>query len=142
MQRNTLQVMPVEKIISVLSYLTMGIVGLIWLIIAYFLKKDLRYFLKYNIIQSMFISILLAILKLALDIILSIIAKIPFIDIIAAAINFIISFKVLFIFNLSFSIFEICLHLLFFYIIIGIFFGRIFYIPYLTDFMNKIVKSI
>ena len=62
---------PIEKIISVLSYVTMGIAGLLWLILAYFLKKKLRYFLMYNIAQSMIIAIILAIFKLLTDIILS-----------------------------------------------------------------------
>ncbi len=143
MQHNNVQVLPIEKIISILSYLTMGIIGLIWLIISYFLKKRLRFFLMYNITQSMIISIFLAIFKLILSILLSIIAVIPFIDILAAVINFIVSIKVMTVafLNISFSIFEIFLYLLIIYIIIGILFGRIFYIPLLTDFMNKVMKS-
>ncbi len=142
MQHNS-DVLPIEKIIAVLSYLTMGIIGLIWFIIAHSLKKRLRFFLMYNISQSIIISIFLAIFKLIADIILPIIALIPFIDIIAACINFIISIKVLTIpfLNLSFSLFEIFLHILLLYIIAGIAAGRIFYVPYLTDFTAKIMKS-
>ena len=66
MLHNTSKVNLLEKIISVLSYITMGIVGLIWIIIAHFYKKSLKYFLMYNITQSMVIAIILAILKLFL----------------------------------------------------------------------------
>ncbi len=134
---------PIEKIISIISYPTMGIAGLIWYIIACFLHRKLRYFLMYNITQSIIIAIFLAVIKLLSDLILPLISMIPFVDIIAACINFILSIKVLTIpiLHLSFSIFQIFLNLLFLYIITGIILGRIFYIPSLTDFCAKIMKS-
>ena len=134
---------PIEKIISVLSYVTMGIAGLLWLILAYFLKKKLRYFLMYNIAQSMIIAIILAIFKLLTDIILSLIAKISFLDFIMAIFNLVISFKIIRISNsgISFTILELLLLMFLGYIIFGILFGRIFYIPYLSDFMKKVMKT-
>ncbi len=143
MQHNTVKVLSIEKIISVLSYFTMGIIGLVWLLIAHFAKKKLRYFLMYNIIQSMVIAILLAILKLTLNIIFSILALIPFINIITAKLNYIMSVRILIlpIFNLSFNIIEIIIHLILLYIIIGIIMGKIFFIPYLTNFISKLLKS-
>ncbi len=143
MQHSNNFVSPIEKIISVLSYITMGIAGLLWFILAYFLKKKLRYFLMYNITQSMTLAIILAIFKLLTDIILSLIAKIPFLDFIVAVFNIIISFKLIRIssIGLSFTIFEIFLFILLSYIIFGIILGRIFYIPYLSDFMKKVMKT-
>ena len=134
---------PIEKIISVLSYVTMGIAGLLWLILAYFLKKKLRNFLMNNIAQSMIIAIILAIFKLLTDIILSLIAKISFLDFIMAIFNLVISFKIIRISNsgISFTILELLLLMLLGYIIFGILFGRIFYIPYLSDFMKKVMKT-
>lgn len=143
MQHNTINISPIEKIISIFSYLSMGIIGLIWFIIAYFMKKRLTYFLMYNITQSMIIAIFLAILKLGLNIIFSILAIIPLLNILSAKINYIISVKILTLpmLNLSFNIFEVILHLLLIYIIIGILSNRIFYIPYLTNIMSKLMKS-
>ena len=134
---------PIEKIISVLSYVTMGIAGLLWLILAYFLKKKLRYFLMYNIAQSMIIAIILAIFKLLTDIILSLIAKISFLDFIMAIFNLVISFKIIRISNsgISFTILELLLLMLLGYIIFGILFGKIFYIPNISDFMKKVMKN-
>ena len=131
MQHNGLKVNLLEKIISILSYMTMGIVGLIWIIIAYANKKSLKYFLMYNISQSMVIAILLAILKLVLDIVLSILAVIPFLSYITAIFNYIISIKIIRIYGLglSFTLFELLVFILLSYIIAGIFIGRIFYIP-------------
>ena len=138
MQHNSIKVSPIEKIISILSYFTMGIIGLVWLLIAHFAKKKIRYFLMYNIIQSMVIAILLAILKLTLNIIFSVLALIPFINIITAKLNYIMSVRILIlpIFNLSFNIIEIIIHLIF-----GVIMGRIFFVPYLTNFISKLLKS-
>ncbi len=142
-QHNSIKVTNIEKIISILSYITMGIVGLLWLIIAHIKNKKLRFFLMYNVVQSMVIAILLTIIKLCLDIILSILAKLPILDFIAAIIYYIISFKIIRFYSLgiSFTAFELILFLLLIYIIIGIFLGRIFYIPYLSDFMNRTMKN-
>ena len=142
-QHNSVKILPIEKIISILSYLTMGIVGLIWFIIAHFLKQKLKFFLMYNIAQSMVISIFLALIKIGLDIILSILAKIPFLDYIAAIIYYILSYKILriYLFNLSFTIPELVVVILIGYIITGILLGRIFYVPFLSDLMYKTMKN-
>ena len=107
MNNNNEPVLPIEKIISILSYLTMGIVGLVWLIIAYYIKKKPKYFLAYNIYQSIIISVFLAIFKLLIGLILSVIALIPFLDFIVALFNLIISLKIITlpIFHFSFSAF-------------------------------------
>ncbi len=144
MQQNTNKIFLIEKIISVLSYCTMGIVGLIWFIIAYIKNYKLKYFLFYNIVQSMVISIILTICKLLTDIIFTIFAKIPFLDYLSAKLYYcVISFKIIRIYslNISFTIFELLLFMLLIYIISGIFLGRIFYIPVLTDFMQKAMKN-
>ncbi len=143
MQHSNTKVSPIEKIISTLSYLTMGIIGLVWLLIAHYSKKKLRYFLMYNIVQSMIIAIFLAIFKLAINILFSILSIIPLINIITAKLNYIISVRILIIpiFNLSFNIIEIIIHLILIYIIIGILMGKIFFIPYLTNIINKLLKS-
>ncbi len=138
---NIQNVMPIEKIISFLSYATMGIVGFIWLIIAHLLKRKIKYFLLYNIYQSLIISISLAIFKILADILFMLISKIHFLDFIVAVINLVLSIKIIRFQSLgfSFNIIELIIFILLSYICIGILLGRIFYIPYLTDFMQKIL---
>lgn len=144
MQNNSAKILPIEKIISILSYLSMGIIGVIWYAIAYFRKQRIKYFLIYNIAQSMIISIFLALFNvLVFYIILPIMGAIPIIDCVAALINIILSFKILriYLLNLSFSIPELVVTILIIYIIIGIIKGRIVYIPYLTNIINKALKN-
>ena len=132
----------IEKIISVLTYITMGLAGLIWLMIAYFNKKKLKFFLMYNIVQSMIISIFCVAIKLIVDIILEIFARIPFLDFVAAIIYYVISFKIIRLSSgLSFTFFQLILTILLGYIIAGIFMGKIFYIPVLSRFMNKTMQN-
>ncbi len=119
----------------------MGIVGLLWLLFAYFTRNKVKFFLKYNIIQSIVISVLLAIFNLTLDIILSLLAKIPLLDFVAAAINIILQFQIIKIFNLSLSIVGLFVFLVLTYIIIGIVLGRIFYVPYLSPIMQRTMKK-
>ncbi len=142
MQNNN-TIHPIEKIISVLSYISMGLIGFIWLIIAYFLKMKTRPFLMYNITQSIIISLIFALFKLLINIILSIIALVPFLDFVVALLNLIISLKVISVsfMHLSFSIFEFLVFILLCYIIAGVCMGKIFYIPKLTKLMQKILKT-
>lgn len=143
MSRNNANIMPIEKIISILSYITMGIVGLVWVIIAFVNKKSLRYFLMYNVSQSMVIAIILAIIKLILDLLIPILWIIPIISYIASLLNFIVSVKVvrLYFLGISFTIFELFVFLLLTYIIAGVIVGRNFYVPILTKLMQRAMKN-
>lgn len=143
MSHNISKVNLLEKIISVLSYATMGIIGLLLIIVAHISKKSLKYFLMYNITQSMVIAIILAILKLFLDIVLSILGLIPLLSYIAAIFNYIISVKIIRIYGigLSFTIFELFVFILLAYIIAGVLVGRIFYVPALSSMMQKLMKK-
>lgn len=139
-------VAPMEKIISVFSYLTMGMVGLIWIILAYYLKRRLKYFLMYNITQSMIISIFLAFINLTLTIICAIIAKIKFLDFIMALLNLLMTYKIITFYIpfggvISFSVFRLVVTLVILYIISGVFLGRIFYVPVLSNLMSKVMKN-
>ena len=140
MQPNS-KVTPLEKFISITSYFTMGLFGLIWLILAHCLKKKLRYFLQYNIVQSLLIAILLAIFNLVVDIVFSLISLIPILDGIVAILNWFISVKVLSIFYFSFSIFELIIFILLGYISLGIFINKIAYVPGLTTLVQRIMKN-
>ena len=142
MPHNSEKVLPIEKIISILSYFTMGFAGLVFVIIAYFLKKNIRYFLMYNIAQSMLISILLAIISYLASLILKLLSLIPFLDLFSAKLFLIFSKKILSLpIGLAFNFFQLVVFLLIVYICVGIILGKIFHVPLLTNIMNKAMKS-
>ncbi len=141
MPHNNYSVSPIEKIISILSYFTFGIIGMIWFIIAYLIKREMRYFLKYNIVQSMVISILFAIINLIKYIIIKLLLLIPFLSTFAIKLNLFFSSAMIKNSYINLNILQIIISALLLYIIIGVLIGRIFYIPFLSGIMNKTMKQ-
>lgn len=91
------KIYPIERILSVGTYLTAGGIGFVWLIIAAFLKKRVTPFLMYHIMQSIFISILFFLLSILGNLIYVILYKIPLIN----AIPYFINMPLPFLFGLS-----------------------------------------
>lgn len=140
--QNEIKILPFDKVYSIISYCTMGIAGLFLALIAFFAKKKLRYFLNYNIAQSVLLGIILAIFKFFLDSVLHLIAKIPFLDGVCGIVYFFFSTKIIKIGLLSFNILELFVFGLILYISIGIIKNKIFFVPYLTNLTQTIIKSV
>ena len=139
---NQIKILPFEKVYSIFSYCTMGIAGLVLLLISYFTKKKLRYFLEYNIFQSVLIGIILAIFKFFLDKVLQILANIPFVDGICGAIYTVFVYKFINLGILSFNLLELIVYGLIIYISIGIIKNKIYFVPVLTKLTQTIIKMI
>lgn len=77
-----------DRIISFLSYITAGWGGMIVLVVMYFRKKTPSHFLRYNAMQSIFISLLYFIIAMGLGLILKFLSYIPFINYLVAQIAF------------------------------------------------------
>ena len=69
-----------DRIISVISYVTAGWVGLIYMVILYFMNKPASLFLRYNIFQSIFISFFYFLLCMIFCFISNILLQIPLIN--------------------------------------------------------------
>ena len=69
-----------DRIISVISYVTAGWVGLIYIVILYFVGKPASLFLRYNIFQSIFISFFYFLLCMIFGFISNILLQIPLIN--------------------------------------------------------------
>lgn len=69
-----------DRFIAVTSYLTLGFTGMIWFLLnAIVLRKPMKVYLTYNLVQSFVLSILYAIFTLLYDILMGILVNIPFI---------------------------------------------------------------
>lgn len=77
-----------DRIISFLSYITAGWGGMIVLVVMYFRKKTPSHFLRYNAMQSIFMSLLYFIIAMGLGLILKFLSYIPFINYLVAQIAF------------------------------------------------------
>ncbi len=80
-----------DRIVSAITYLTAGWGGMVMLVIMYFRKKSPSHFLRFNVFQSIFISLLFFVLAASINIILQILSYIPFINYLAAQIAFLFS---------------------------------------------------
>lgn len=69
-----------DRIVSILSYITMGIFSIIWLIFANLTNKHLSPFLTFNLYQAIFISIVLYIISFLYQIAIGFLNAVPFIN--------------------------------------------------------------
>ena len=69
-----------DRIVSILSYITMGIFSIIWLIFANLTNKRLSPFLTFNLYQAIFISIVLYIISFLYQIAIGFLNAVPFIN--------------------------------------------------------------
>ena len=95
-------------------------------------KMFYAYAFKYFVYQQNYIN-----LK---NIILQILMVIPFLNTIGIIINMFLQRRILFL-GLSFNIIETLVFLLLIYISAGILAGKNVYVPFLTNVMNKVMKS-
>ena len=126
----------IERIIASLSYMTMGMVGFIWLIIGLFTKASLKPFLKYHIFQSIFISLGFAVLSIFVDWVSNILSFIPFINKLVAQINFLLNMPLIF----DYSILQTVIYVFLIYLAVTSFAGKFSYIPWISDIIDQNVE--
>ena len=144
---NSQQPIQTERILSALSYLTYGFIGVIWLIIAYIKKIQLRQFLNFNIVQSIIISLLITAIYLVLNFIdsfLELVGHIPYIgtwisSIFQFFIFYISGFAIIRIGIFSFSLLSLLFLILIIYTVIWSFLGKTPEIPYITANIRRLL---
>lgn len=123
----------IEKIVAALSYLTMGMVGFIWLLIGLFTKARLKTFLQFHIFQSIFISLAFAVISILVGWLSNLFSIIPFINKVVAQITFLLNMPLLF----SYSFIQIILYSFIFYLAIQAFRGKYSYIPWISEIIGQ-----
>ena len=128
-------VYPIERVISALTYLTAGMFGFIWWIIAIILKKTVRPFLIYHILQSIFISIAYYILIELYKLIFVIFAKIPLLNSLIFSFNNLINGSISIFYG--YSLLQIFTTSVILYLSVTSFMGMYSYIPWVSDIINR-----
>lgn len=131
MQKNTPYM--IERIIAALTYLTMGMVGFIWLIIGLFTKARLKPFLQYHIFQSIFISLAFAVLSIFISWLSNILSFIPLINRLVAQITFLLNMPLIF----DYSLLQSVIYIFIIYLAVTAFIGRFSYIPWVSDIIDQ-----
>lgn len=125
-----------EKITAILSYLTFGTVGVIYIAIGAMCKKSLKPFLRYHLFMSVFLGILLYVLSHVIILILNIAGFIPFLRAIAGTLTYFAAFTLFTIGNLSFNAVTIAIWGLNLYMCAGALLEKRSYLPWLTDIVE------
>ena len=123
----------IERIVAALSYLTMGMVGFVWLIIGLFTNARLKPFLQYHIFQSIFISLGFAVLSSLVGWVSNLLSVIPFINKVVAQINFLLNMPLIF----DYSLLQTAIYAFLAYLAITSFMGRFSYIPWVSDIIDQ-----
>ena len=124
-----------ERIISSASYLTAGMAGFLWLILAAILKKGVKQFLMFHIMQSIFISIGYFLFIELYKLIFVILVKIPLINSLFLFFNSVV-FNPLPIFW-GMSLMQIFTSMIILYLAITSFLGQFSYLPYVSDIIKN-----
>ena len=132
---------------SALSYITFGTIGLIWLIIAYFKKIQLRQFLNFNIVQSVVVSLLITAVSIILSLLESFLELLKHIPIIGTWRNSFFQFIIFYIAGFpiirlgifNFSLLHIVFLVFIAYVAILSFMGKIPEIPYITKNIRRLL---
>ncbi len=126
----------IERIIAALSYLTMGMVGFIWLIIGLFTQASLKPFLKFHIFQSIFISLGFTVLSMFVGWLSNILSFIPFVNKLVAQINFLLNMPLIF----DYSILQTIIYVFIIYLAVTSFIGKFSYIPWISDIIDQNIE--
>lgn len=86
----------IDRLVSFLSYISAGWFGMIYCIVLFVGKKMPSRFVRYNVFQSIFISLLYFVLSFGLGLILKFLSYIPFLNYLVATITFQFNRPVLF----------------------------------------------
>lgn len=123
----------IERIVSSLSYLTMGFVGFIYLMIGLITRAQLRPFTQYHIFQSIFLSIAFYLLNFICGFILNLLSYIPIINKIIAQLVFFLNAPLL----LSYSLIQIVIYAVLIYLMVTSFMGKYSRIPFVSDIIDQ-----
>lgn len=125
-----------ERLISALSYLSAGWVGIIAIIVYAVGKKKLPYYLRYNILQSIFIALLLYVISLVVNLVMWVLGIIPFIKIIVAQIGLFFNMPII----LGYSLAQLFVFGLIMYTIFNCIIGKIPKIYWISDIVDYATK--
>lgn len=118
-----------DRIVSVLTYITGGFVGVIWLIYCSLKRKPMTKFILFNIYQSIFLSLFLYIANLLFNMVYHLLAAIPFISRIINGLYFALYSPI----YLGWSIVGLILLLMYIYLMLFSLLGKTAYIPWVSN---------
>lgn len=121
---------PIERILAAASYLTAGGVGIVWMILAAILKKNITKFLLYHIFQCFFLILLFVVVSYLGKMVYVILYRIPLINVIPYLLNMPLPFL------MNFSIIQAFTTTIMFYLAITAGLGYYSYLPWVSNIIK------
>ena len=122
-----------ERIIAVATYVTLGMVGFVWLIICALAKVKLTNFLKYHIFQSFFLVMGYFLLETFVGLLVSIFSAIPVINILVYKLLFLFTAPMIF----GFSLVQFIILVGMTYLGLTSLQGRYSYVPWISNIIDS-----
>lgn len=126
----------IERIVSALTYPTMGMVGFIWLILGLITHARLRPFTQYHIYQSIFLSIGYVIISILLGVLSNILSVIPLINKLTAQIIYWLNMPAIF----GYSLIQAVIYSVIIYLTVTAFMGKYSYLPWVSNIIKQNVR--
>lgn len=126
----------VDRIVSALSYFSAGWAGIIYFVILYINKKTPSRFACYNVFQSIFISILFFLIAEVFKLVCNLLLVIPFVKVVVTWFLFIFNRP----FILHYSIIDVFVIVLFFYMAVWSFAGKYPKVPFVSKIISGYVR--
>lgn len=123
----------IERIVSALTYPTMGMIGFIWLILGLITRARLRPFAQYHIFQSIFLSIAYVIVSILLGVASNILSVIPLINKLTAQIIFWLNMPAIF----GYSLIQAIIYTVLAYLAVTAFMGKYSYLPWVSNIIKE-----
>lgn len=126
-----------EKVIVAFSYLTMGFVGFLWLLMGIFTKSNLKSFMKYHIFQSIFLSIAYFLASAFLGLIMNILSIIPVVNQIVLQVTFYLNAPII----VGFSLIQVLVYMVILYLVVTSMQGKYSYLPWISEIITANVGN-
>lgn len=123
----------IERIVVCLTYLSMGMIGFIWLVLGAFTRTESTNFVKYHVFQSIFISITLFLLNYLLGIITEMLSVVPIIKVLVANVYYLLNMPIL----LNYSVIQLVFYSFLIYAMVTSALGFYTYIPFVSDIIAQ-----
>lgn len=127
----------IEKLVAAGSYLTMGLIGFVWILLGIFTKSSLKPYLKYHIFQSIFISLGFFLLCQFLGLILIILSPIPIINTIISNFTFYLNMPIFF----NLSLIQVAINMVLIYLAATSLQGQYSYLPWVSNIIKANVRN-
>ena len=131
--RNSNSASILDRLIAAATYISMGMVGFVWLIFCAFTKTNLKSFLKYHIFQSFFLVMAYLLFNIFVNLVVSILGIIPLMNILVYKILFFFTAPIVF----GFSIISFTVLVVMVYLVITSLQGKYSYIPWFSNIIDS-----